>query len=233
MPSRRLTSRLVLASLLLAAWLLPLARGAEPQAEAEQKASRWESAIAAFEARDRQEAPPKNGIVFVGSSSIRQWKLEESFPGLPVVNRGFGGSQVADSVEFVHRIVLPHEPRIVVMYAGDNDLASGKSPETVAADFSAFASKVHAALPKARIVYIGIKPSLARRKLVDKVRVANRQIAAACREDERLTFVDVDKPTLGDDGMPRGELFVKDGLHLSPEGYRLWATLVAPHLKLD
>jgi lysophospholipase L1-like esterase len=118
----------------------------------------------------------------------------------------------------------------VVLYAGDNDLAKGKSPEQVADDFSAFAAKVHGSLPDARIVFIAIKPSLARWNIVDKVRDANRRIAATCAKHDQLVFVDVDKPMLGDDGKPRAELFVKDGLHLSPAGYELWAKLLTAAL---
>src|SRR5581483_3446273 len=98
-------------------------------------ASRWESAIAAFVKQDQEKAPAKNGVVFVGSSSIRLWNLPKSFPELGALNRGFGGSELADSVRLASRLVLKHEPRLVVLYAGDNDIGSGKSPEQVAADF--------------------------------------------------------------------------------------------------
>src|SRR5579859_3047551 len=63
---------------------------------AQQDSRKWEKDIAAFEASDRTNPPPKDCIVFVGSSSIRFWSsLKEDFPGLPVVNRGFGGSELA------------------------------------------------------------------------------------------------------------------------------------------
>ena len=92
------------------------------------KFAKWEKEIAAFEAADQKQPPPKGGIVFVGSSSIRLWDVKKSFPGLPVINRGFGGSQIEDSTHFAERIVFPYEPCAVVFYAGDNDIASGKSP---------------------------------------------------------------------------------------------------------
>jgi lysophospholipase L1-like esterase len=210
----------------------------EPEKKPEEKAKpavkpedRWESAIAAFEARDKKKPPPKDGILFVGSSSIVGWDVAKSFPGLPVINRGVGGSQIADSVRYAERIVLPHRPKIVVFYAGDNDLAAGKSPQQVAADYRAFVKKVHDALPKTRIVYVGIKPSIARWKLVDKVREANSLIRGAVEKDPRLVFVDVEKPMLGADGKPRGELFKPDGLHMNADGYKVWNELVGPHLK--
>lgn len=99
--------------------------------EEEKGFSRWEKAIAAFEEQDRQKPPPKNAILFVGSSSIRLWKLPNSFPDLQTINRGFGGSQIADSVHFAKKIILKHEPRIVALYAGDNDISSGKIPKQV------------------------------------------------------------------------------------------------------
>ncbi|MCA9153755.1 MAG: hypothetical protein KDA38_03170 [Planctomycetales bacterium] len=192
---------------------------------------RWKSAIEAFEKADATMPPAKNANLFVGSSSIRMWKLDDSFPDLSVINRGFGGSQIEDSVHYIEQLVLKHEPRVVVLYAGDNDIGSGKSPERVLADYQAFVDAVHKSLPKTRIAFIAIKPSLKRWSLIDKIRDANQRIEAVTKTDDRLEFIDVDAPMLDSDGKPRGELFQKDGLHLSDEGYRLWASLVRPHLK--
>lgn len=193
-------------------------------------ANRWEAEIAKFEALDKQSPPATGGVLFVGSSSIRMWDLEKSFPGQGYLNRGFGGSQIADTTHFADRIVVPYQPRIVVLYAGDNDLAGNKTPEQVAADFRAFVAKVRGALPETRIVYIGIKPSIARWKLVEKVRAANRLIAAATEDDPKSAFVDVDAPMIGDDGLPRRELFREDGLHMTTAGYELWTSLVKSSL---
>lgn len=195
--------------------------------------AKWESAIAAFEEQDREQLPAPGGIVFVGSSSIRLWDLERDFPGLPAINRGFGGSQVVDSTHFAPRIVIPYQPRIVVLYAGDNDIAQEVTPCQVYENFRAFTATIHESLPETRILYIAIKPSIKRWHLVHRVRAANALIRADCEEDERLTFIDIDAPMLGEDGQPRKELFVEDGLHLSPEGYAVWADVLRPHLKLD
>lgn len=193
--------------------------------------ARWEKDIAAFERQDRQKPPPQHAVVFVGSSSIRLWDLHKSFPDLDAINRGFGGSQLADSVHFAPRIVLKYEPRLVVLYAGDNDIAAGKSPERVADDFRDFVRVVHGRLPKTRIAYISIKPSLLRRALWEKMRKANALIEAACKQGEGLTYIDAATPMLGADGKPRAELFRKDGLHLNDKGYALWASLLKPVLK--
>lgn len=212
---------------LFASWI-----GVSHRVDAEEKQdfSRWEKEIAAFERRDREKAPPKNPIVFVGSSSIRLWDLPKSFPHLSAVNRGFGGSHLADVVHFAPRIVLKYEPKLIVLYAGDNDLAAGKTPQRVFADFQAFTKTVHEKLPKTRIVFISIKPSLRRWASIDKIRQANRLIEAECKKDKRLLYLDIAKPMLGEDGKPRRELFTEDGLHLNAKGYELWAEQLKPCL---
>ena len=195
------------------------------------QADQWATEMTAFEEQDKRVPPAPGGVVFVGSSSIRLWDLARSFPGLPVINRGFGGSQISDAVAHIELLVLRHKPRIVIFYAGDNDLATGKTPDAVAADFKAFVDKVHAQLPQARIAFIGIKPSIQRWALIGKVREANGLVRTHCESDDRLGFVDVDGPMLGWDEKPRKDLLVADGLHLSPKGYELWTTLVRPFLE--
>jgi len=195
------------------------------------KPGRWERAMQAFERSDANNPPPKREIVFIGSSSIVHWNLPKYFPGLKATNRGFGGSVIADSVQYAHRILLPLEPRIVVLYAGDNDIARGMSPQQVFADFKAFVKKVHERLPATKIVFVCIKPSIARWKLWDKMRAANKLIEDYAKGHQRLVYLDIATPMLGDDGKPRPELLARDGLHLSPAGYELWSKLLAPHLK--
>lgn len=191
----------------------------------------WQKEMAAFEAQDRTAPPAPGGVVFVGSSSIRLWDLRHSFPGLPAINRGFGGSQIADSVRHADLLVIRHKPRTVVFYAGDNDLAAGKTPQAVAADFRAFVEKVWAALPETRIAFIGIKPSLQRWAIVGTVREANALVREYCAADDRLGFIDVDGPMLGWDEKPRKDLFVADGLHMTAKGYEVWTALVRPFLE--
>src|SRR5262245_54068620 len=118
------------------------------------KADKWEKDIAAFEAQDKLKPPPENEIVFVGSSTIRMWKTADAFPDLKVINRGFGGSEISDAVRYADRIVLPYRPRIVVVFAGGNDINAGKTPEKVADDFKALVAKIHGALPRTRVYYL-------------------------------------------------------------------------------
>jgi len=195
------------------------------------KANKWEATISRFEQQDRENKPPTGGVLFVGSSSIRGWNLDKSFPKLNAINRGFGGSQIADSIQYADRIILPYRPKTIVLYAGDNDIAAGKSPKQVAGDYQTLVKKIHASLPKTKIVFIAIKPSITRWKLIDKIRNANGRIRKLTEKSKLLTYVDVDQPMIGKDGKPREELFAKDGLHLNAKGYELWAELVGVHLK--
>ena len=217
----------------LLAVLFSLLPGARPAPGADDpKVSKWEKDIQAFEAADKTNPPPQNAILFVGSSSIRMWKsLKEDFKEFLIIQRGFGGSQMTDSVEFAERIVLPYAPRQVLVYAGDNDLAAKKFPEQVCADFQAFVKKVHAALPKTRIAYLAIKPSGSRLKLLGKIMEANQLISEFAKKDERLLFIDTFTPILGPDGKPNDDLFRADHLHLNEKGYAIWVNTIRPHLK--
>jgi hypothetical protein len=178
----------------------------------------FEGEIAAFEAADREHPPPERPIVFVGSSSIRLWdKLAEDMAPLPVLNRGFGGSQLAHAVHFADRVVIRYRPRAVVLYAGDNDLdqRTGRSAADVVRDFQAFAARVHGAVPDARIYYLAIKPSRMRWARWPEMARANGEIAALCAGDPRLAFLDIATPMLATGEPPARDLFIFDGLHLS------------------
>jgi lysophospholipase L1-like esterase len=193
--------------------------------------AKWEKEITAFEKQDKEKMPAEGGILFVGSSTIRFWDLKKSFPDLEAINRGFGGSQLADSVHFAPRIVLKYKPRIVVLYAGDNDLAARKTPEQVAADFREFAALVSKELPATKIIFLSIKPSVARWKIWDQAQKANGLVEASCKEDPRRIYVDDSQIILGPDSKPQADLFRADGLHLNAKGYELMAKTVRPYLK--
>ena len=194
--------------------------------------NRWESTIQKFEAADAATPPVKGGIVFIGASSIARWtNLAESFPDLQVVNRGFGGSELAEAVKYASRVVVPYAPRTVVLYAGENDLNRGVAPEVIASDFDKFSQLIHTSLPTARIVVIGLKPSLLRWKLRDGMQRTNALIRTRCVADSKCTYVDPWPSMIGTDGTPKPELFVEDGLHMTPAGYKTWTQMLKPHLK--
>ena len=223
-PSCQALAVAVLAA--LSALVPPAAGQPEPAG-----ADRWEAAVRAFEESDRANPPPKGGVVFLGSSSFRRWDLEKAFPGRGLINRGFGGSQMADALRHLDRIVLPLEPRTLLLYEGDNDIGRGKSPDTVESEFRELVARVRERLPETHVVFVAIKPSLRRWHLIEKVREANSRIRAVAEADALVTFVDVGTPLLGPDGKPRPELFVEDQLHLNDAGYAIWAELLAPYVE--
>lgn len=185
--------------------------------------------IARFEAADRSTPPRPGGVLFVGSSSIRLWPaLDKDFPGVYALQRGFGGAELSDVIRYAPRIVLPYRPRLIVLYAGDNDLNAGKSAVAVFREYKAFVELVQRSLPETRIAYVAIKPSGSRWALADQMREANELIRRHAATDPRLLFVDVFTPMLAPDGKPREELFVADRLHLNDRGYALWRELLWP-----
>jgi lysophospholipase L1-like esterase len=193
------------------------------------RTARWQSAMKEFERQDERSVFAPGGIVFVGSSSIRRWDLSKSFPGLPVLNRGFGGSQISDVNHFLDRVVLKYKPKTIVFYAGDNDIGAGHSVDRVVKDFKEFRDRVHKELPEARILFLAIKPSPKRWHLAEVQQTANTEIAEICEPDSRLTYIDTWTPLISA-SQPRPELFAKDKLHLSEAGYEHWTRLVKPFL---
>ena len=192
--------------------------------------SRWEPNIRAFEEQDRRNPPPTGELVFVGASSIVRWNVTEFFPELKVLNRGFGGSDMADTAHFAERTVLPYRPRIVVLYPGENDIARGVSPEDVAAGFQRFVGTVQGALPKTRILVIGLKPTPARWRFNDQMLETNRLLRTIAASGEGITYIGVEKAMLGPDRLPRPDLFIEDGQHMTRAGYEIWTEIVRPHL---
>lgn len=195
--------------------------------------SRWEATLAAFAAADLKKAPPPGGVLFVGSSSIRLWEnLETEFQGGSVViKRGFGGSRLTDCVKLLDRLVINYRPRVVMLYAGDNDLAEGGAPEDVLERVKQFADGVHSRLPETRVTFISIKPSPARRSLIAKARAANRLVQEYAAAHPKVDYIDVFTPMLTADGSPRRDLFRKDALHLNEAGYALWRSIIRPFVR--
>ncbi len=216
-------------------WLLILSTGIAASAwggePADPDPNRFAKEIEAFGEWDSKNAVPAEPVLFVGSSSIRMWRTHESFPDLPVINRGFGGSHIADVTHFAGRVVLPYKPRVIVFYAGDNDIASGRSAQRVFEDYRKFVSVVHAELPQARILFLAIKPSESRWSFWPESKKANELIQSLSKNDKRLLFVDLATPLLRPDGTPDNRLFLKDKLHLSPGGYDVWARTLTPVLR--
>ncbi len=192
----------------------------------------WEDDIALFEAADIQSPPPKDAIVFIGSSSIVFWAtLKRDMAPLDIIQRGFGGSKIYEALHYADRIVWPYEPRAIVMFSGSNDLAEPlpKSPDDVVQGFIDFVVETREQLPGVDIHYISITPTRARWPMQPLVAETNSRIAEICARDEKLFFIDTAVLTMKD-GAPLDALFRDDGLHLNEAGYAVWTDLIRPHL---
>ncbi|MCF7733535.1 MAG: hypothetical protein K9N23_17735 [Akkermansiaceae bacterium] len=184
-----------------------------------------------MEAADQVHPPPKGGVLFIGSSTIRMWKsLATDFPRHRVINRGFGGSEIVDATAFAPRLIFPVEPRVIFFRSGTNDIHNGKSPEQVFADYQAFVAAVHAKLPQTQIIYLGLCPTIARIKEVPQGNTLNGYIKTYSAAHPLLKFVDCADMSVGADGQPRADLFLPDKLHFSEAGYRLLAARSRPFL---
>lgn len=203
-------------------------RGAEP---ADPDPNRFAKEIDAFGEWDSKNAVPAEPVLFVGSSTTRMWRTRDCFPDLPVINRGFGGSHISDVVHFADRVVLPYKPKVIVFYAGDNDIAGGKSAQRVCEDYRRFVGIVRGKLPEARVVFLSIKPSESRWSLWPEAQKANELIRGLCQGDDHLLYADLASPLLRPDGRPDNSLFLNDKLHLSAAGYELWSRTLAPTLR--
>lgn len=192
----------------------------------------WAGDMARFAAEDAATPPPAHPVVFTGSSSVRLWEtLAGDFPGVPVLNRGFGGSQIRDAVWYADEVAIRYRPRRILIYAGDNDVFAGRSPQQVLADFQAFVARIHRDLPGTPIAFIAIKPSPSRAGLLEVQRDANARVEAWAARQPAVGFIDVFTPMLDADGQPREDLFVGDGLHMNPAGYALWRSIIADDLR--
>ncbi len=193
---------------------------------------KFEKEIAAFEAADQKAFPPPGAILFIGDSSIRLWKsLAEDFPGEKVINRGFGGSSMADALRYADRIVTPYKPRLIVLREGGNDLTLGVPAEQIVAELESFVKTVRAALPGVRIAVCSLSPNPARWDQAQKRKQANALLKASVAKGTNLEFIEVWEEFLGPDGKPREDLFIQDRLHYNEAGYRVYANALRPHLQ--
>ncbi len=193
----------------------------------------WERDMADFADIDQRQSPPKDPIVFAGSSTIRLWtSLRTDFPKHNVMNRGFGGSKLEDLVYFAPTMVAPYKPKMIVVYSGENDIEAKDSPENALADFRAFVAFRDKELPGVPIVYLSMKPSVLRWAIWPEMHKANALIAAEARRHKKVKFVDIGEPMLGPGGSkPAADLFVQDGLHLSAKGYAIFRDALKPYIK--
>ena len=212
----------------IAATVTPVSAGGARQ---QPDPRRFEREIEAFEAEDRTAPPPPGSVLFVGSSSIRYWDLGTAFPGQHTIKRGFGGSHVSDNLFYADRIIVPYKPALIVFYAGDADVAAGKTAEQIGADYRALVAHIHQRLPGARIVIIGTKPSPAHWTHIDTIRAANAAARSLAVADPLVEYADAETALLGMDGRPHADLFAENGLNLNARGYDAWTRALRPALE--
>lgn len=192
---------------------------------------KWEKAVSAFEQEDKESPPPKGSVLFIGSSTIVRWKtLKEDFPGVTVLNRGFGGNQIKDSTYFADRMIFPYEPSVIVLRAGGNDINAGWPADVVFEDFKKFVAKIRTRFPKVPIAYIGLSPTVKREKQIAEGNKLNDLIADYAKKETAVSYIETRTSTLGADGKPRADLFVADMLHFNEAGYKILADLVRPEV---
>ncbi len=191
------------------------------------------SDIQHFKKQDSSSFPPKNAILFIGSSSFTMWKgLQDSFPGYPVINRGFGGSTLIDQIHYQHDIIFPYQPKQIVIYCGENDLASSDSvtPAMVFQRFKVLFSGIRAKLPDVPVAFISLKPSPSRRHLFDKMKTANFLIRDYLATQTNAEFINLHSKMLNEAGQPIPDIFLEDSLHMNAKGYAIWKKEIQPYL---
>lgn len=199
-----------------------LSHGAMAQAP-----DRWKSDMDEFAKADANIAPDLNPVLFIGSSSLRLWPdLHADFPTIPVLNRGFGGSQLSDVLHHFDQILSHHKPRAILLYEGDNDLAAGKTTDAFIKDLVAFHEMVRERWPEVPVGFLAIKPSPSRAKLLSLQKRTNQAVEERCATWDGWTFLDVATPLLLPDGVPDPLYFTKDRLHMNANGYRVWRAIV-------
>ncbi len=188
--------------------------------------------IQTFKRADQQKMPPQGATLFVGSSSIRLWKsLANDFPDLTVINRGFGGSTLEHLLWYLDDVVLPYEPQQIVIYCGENDIATGTiTPEQVLHRVQILMMKIRVAYPQVPVFFVSLKPSISRLQYLERMKTANKLISIYLETQHHATFVDIFQAMLDSQGQPRPDIFIEDNLHMNSQGYAIWRGILLPHL---
>ncbi len=202
------------------------------QEEKYERAKLWQTEIDALAEIDRRQTPPKDAVLFVGSSSIRRWdNLRNDFSGFNVINRGFGGSHLEDVNFYFDRVVVPFQAKKIFLYAGENDINDGKTPERVLADFRKFVALVRKKSLQSKVFFISLKPSPSRWNLREQFQKTNALVKAECEKSKNTKFIDVWAAMLNEKGEPKTEIFIEDKLHMNQKGYDIWRAVLVKYLK--
>jgi len=213
-------------------WVLLLLLFTNSLAAQEQKPPFWND-IQAFKKQDSISSPPKDAILFVGSSSFTKWRdVQDYFLGYTIINRGFGGSSLPDMIRFENDVIFKYEPKQIVIYCGENDLAASNTvtAQIVFERFKQLFSDIRSKFPKISLIYISMKPSPSRWHLKDKMIEGNELIRKYLKKKKKTVFISVWNDMLGPDGKPMKDIFVEDKLHMNAKGYAIWQKEIEPHL---
>ncbi len=185
-----------------------------------------------FKKLDSVSFPPKNAILFIGSSTFTNWKdVSSYFPNHVIINRGFGGSSLPHVINYVGDIVYPYHPKQVVIYCGENDFTGNATPQTVLSRVKKLIDTIRVKYPKVPIAYVSIKPSLSREKYVPQMKEANQLIAEMLKDIKRTAFINTADAMYTPDGKIMTDIFLKDNLHMNAKGYVIWQKIMEPYLK--
>jgi lysophospholipase L1-like esterase len=193
---------------------------------------KWGESIAKFEQQDSVSMPEPGGILFLGSSSFTIWKdVSDYFPGKNIVNRGFGGSEMSDLLHFKEKLILPYQPKQIVVYVGENDIAAGEAPESVFEEGKQLVNWTKGQFPEVQFLFLSAKPSPRRWELRDKMQDLNLMLSEFASENEAVEHANIWSMMLGENGKPKPEIFLKDSLHMNANGYKIWQKVLTPYLK--
>lgn len=188
--------------------------------------------ILSFKKQDSLKFPPKNAVLFIGSSTFTKWKdIQDYFPKHVIINRGFGGSTLTNQIDNVGNIVYPYQPKQVVIYCGENDFPEGATPEIVVKRVMKLIDTIKFKYPKVRISFVSIKPSPSREKYIPQMKEANQLIAAMLKGIKGADFINTADGMYTSDGNIRSDIFLKDNLHMNEKGYAIWRKIIEPYLK--
>ncbi len=198
------------------------------------KAIPFQDEIDIFIKKDSLQMPAANSILFVGSSSFNYWKdISNYFPDYPIINRGFGGSSLTDIIYFNQETILKYKPKQIYIYCGENDIAASDTitPQIVFERFKTLYTIIRTHLGnKIPVMYVSIKPSVARWNMEDKFVAANALIRNFINKQKHTEFLDVHSAMLDANGMVFKDIFIADKLHMNAKGYAIWQKIIAPTL---
>ncbi|MBO4812180.1 MAG: serine acetyltransferase [Prevotella sp.] len=179
---------------------------------------------------DREGGIDSTTIVMLGNSLTENGKDWAQRIGTTqrIVNRGIIGDNTVGMTQRLYQIT-PYNPKAIFLMAGINDMVGNTTAEQVAQHVITLIEAIRRQAPQTQLFVQSILPidetegrwkTLAGR--TDDIPFANMLIKAYC-ETHDLVFVDIfHRMTRGRSNQLRAELS-GDGLHLSEQGYRVWA----------